>query len=68
VENPGIWSLQVLESPGKQYFTVRTNPVFIFMQQSPLPLCVAKKFGNGIPVMKHNAATNQIVLFVKVSK
>ena len=23
---PGIWSLQVLESPGKQYFTVCMNP------------------------------------------
>jgi len=24
---PGIWSLQVLESPGKQCFNVCTNPV-----------------------------------------
>ena len=26
LENHGIWSLQVLKSPGKQYFTVCTNP------------------------------------------
>jgi len=26
LENPGIWSLQVLESPGKQYFAVCMNP------------------------------------------
>jgi len=31
LENPGIWSLQVLESPGKQYFTVCTNPVSLFI-------------------------------------
>jgi len=30
-ENPGIWSLQVLESPGKQFFTVCTNPVKCLM-------------------------------------
>ena len=26
MENPAIWSLQVLESPGKQCFNVCTNP------------------------------------------
>ena len=29
LENPGIWSLLVLESPGKRHFNVCTNPVLV---------------------------------------
>jgi len=32
LENPGILSLQVLESPGKQYYTVCTNPDVVTCQ------------------------------------
>jgi len=42
LENLGICFLQVLESPGKQYFTVCTNPVFTFLV-SVYPDCPGKK-------------------------